>query len=803
MDAAHAPTLLMDARHARVDRPEGLVRQFTPPPGLIPIMPIGQAAAHMPQKAMLWPPAIMAPPAVMAPPPNIVKPLYEFAPDQTQNVMEQAWDIFNWRGLFGLAGATDPDTSESDEVSPAFAQASQPWAPPQDWKRQDKQDMDTVYHRATPQRLRPRQERDLDILAQAAHSQRDVSPAPGPVRHSARRASDTDAYIRRDVSTQRHSDRRETEPDAHHRRDVTPLPLQQSARREIVTDARSHRDLSPGPSRQAGYRGRSPAAAGDEQVAPDKLFAAVETFVDYELPVLLSSRKDGKTMPMKQDEPSKPPLEFAVKQEVPSVPLGMSIGLEHVKTLQIRPSSPEQTPEQMPEEFVQPTPVQTEEMEMDNVLAQRGFTICKHKVYHPGLPAGVLGKGSFGSVYKAIGNGSAWAVKKIDNAATYYNMIQKEVEVLRLLNGHPNIVSLADAVAHPPRDWLFIVMEFVEGGDLLGALTKSPQIFDESLVRAMMFHISCGLGFAHAVGVMHRDLKPENVLLGRDLVPKLADFGLSRSVGMMEFCQTVAGTPGYMAPEVMTGCVPYDFPADVYSMGLVFADMLSDKTCLEWFMGGRPECEQERFRKKWPVGFAPQKYKSVAIIGMQKRAICQAPGERITAYQLCVELLALEKSDPKPCKLWSVPTKMPQGPPVKRMVSPTDAAEIAGRLGYAKGASVHVQVGGQMREGKVEHISTTLCPGAAQVRYKAPEGEKTMLVCPWEFATTLRPCLQEAPGAERSEITCQGDDAGEATARTARTRGLRSSSSRRRSKSRQLTPSAKNIKCKVGACSIQ
>jgi serine/threonine protein kinase len=314
---------------------------------------------------------------------------------------------------------------------------------------------------------------------------------------------------------------------------------------------------------------------------------------------------------------------------------------------------------------------------------------------------------------------------------------------------------------------------------------------------------------------MHRDLKPENILVRRDMVPKIADFGLSRMVGMMEFCQTVAGTPGYMAPEVMSGAVPYDFPADTYSLGLILKDMLSDKTCLEWYIAGRPACDHERFLKRWPAGATPGK-KTTAIVELQNKAICQAPGERITAYQLCADLLELEDKDPMPCKLWQVRTKMPPAPPMKRMVSPVFAAEIAGRLGYAKGTSVFVQVDGQMREGKVEHISTTLCPGAAQVRYKSDQGEKTTLVCPWEFATTLRPSMREPLSCERSKITNPGEDVEPGKAKPkgkARrsSRGATTAAIRQKDRSLssvtealgQIAAKRNAIKCKTVNCSIQ
>jgi serine/threonine protein kinase len=377
-------------------------------------------------------------------------------------------------------------------------------------------------------------------------------------------------------------------------------------------------------------------------------------------------------------------------------------------------------------------------------------------VYNPGHPVGVLGKGNFGCVYKACGHGKAWAIKHITNVSTYAALTKNEIEVLGLLAGHPNIIGLADTIAHPSQNSLFLVMEFVEGGDLLGALTNYPYLFDEALVRGIMFYTSCALGYAHERNVMHRDVKPENILLTKDLVPKVADFGLARTLGSNETCRTLAGSPGYMAPEVLDTRVPYDFPADIFSLGLVFADMVNEKCCCQWWLAVKPEPVKERYLKKWPSDKVPAKMSAITL-ELQHKLISHVPGERLTAYQFCHELLKLAEADPMPCKLWSVSPKMPAGPPAQKMISPMEAADIAGRLGYAKGSPVLVRAEGQWREGVVDHISTMLCPGAAQVRFQGEQGATLILVPPAQFTELLRPALKVPNSLERSVITMAGD----------------------------------------------
>jgi len=197
--------------------------------------------------------------------------------------------------------------------------------------------------------------------------------------------------------------------------------------------------------------------------------------------------------------------------------------------------------------------------------------------------------------------------------------------------------------------------------------------------------------------------------------------------------------------------------------------------------------------KRWPEGNSPGK-KTDAIVALQRRLLCEAPGERITAYQLCMDLQELDKTQPMPCKLWSIPTKLPAGPPPRRMVLPAAAADIAGQNGYAKGAAVLVYVDEKWREGIVEHVSTTLCPGAVQVRYKAADGEKPILICPWKFAALLRPKLLMRVASKQSAVTNSGE--GQAA--------LRSSSKTASSKPSRKSPTSVTMKrCRPPGCSIQ
>jgi len=277
-------------------------------------------------------------------------------------------------------------------------------------------------------------------------------------------------------------------------------------------------------------------------------------------------------------------------------------------------------------------------------------------------------------------------------------------------------------------------MELVTGGNLMNHLLNQPQAFTESLVRPMMYHIACAMAHAHEAGVMHRDMKPENVLIASNWMPKICDFGFARTVGIQDMCMSLAGSPGYVAPEVSMQ-IPYNFPADVYSCGLIFHDFFSHQHVCEWWLSKFTQPVRDALRKKWPSGTSPSK-KSTRLNQLEKSMLCQVPGERITMFKVCQELATLAKEDPMPCKLWHERTKMPSGPSEQKWgVTPENAADVAGRFGIAVGCPVHVNCAGAWKNGVVEHISTTACPGAAQIRVDG----NVVLVCPWQFSQLLRP----------------------------------------------------------------
>ncbi|KAI1452835.1 cell division control protein [Annulohypoxylon moriforme] len=189
-----------------------------------------------------------------------------------------------------------------------------------------------------------------------------------------------------------------------------------------------------------------------------------------------------------------------------------------------------------------------------------------------------LGKGAFGSVYKAIhwGTGEAVAVKQIklvNLPKSELRMIEAEIDLLKNLN-HDNIVKYIGFVKS--ADCLNIILEYCENGSL-HSICKAYGKFPENLVGVYMTQVLQGLQYLHDQGVIHRDIKGANILTTKDGKVKLADFGVSTSTlaGPDKEAQVV-GTPYWMAPEIieLSGATP---ASDIWSLGCTVIELLSGK----------------------------------------------------------------------------------------------------------------------------------------------------------------------------------------------------------------------------------
>jgi serine/threonine-protein kinase len=198
---------------------------------------------------------------------------------------------------------------------------------------------------------------------------------------------------------------------------------------------------------------------------------------------------------------------------------------------------------------------------------------------------GFVGQGGMGVVLKGLHTETDLpAAIKIPTVASdtddeWLRRFESEARTLRELR-HPNIVRLQETGRDQHLAWL--ATDWVEGHSLTPLVKRIKEAgMGPSLerIRDVLSQVLGGLAYLHKQGIVHRDLKPGNILIGRDGLVKLADFGLARdgagaaATGVTR-TGTVAGTQGYIAPEQMAGG-PVSIAADIYAFGVVWYEMLT------------------------------------------------------------------------------------------------------------------------------------------------------------------------------------------------------------------------------------
>ena len=198
----------------------------------------------------------------------------------------------------------------------------------------------------------------------------------------------------------------------------------------------------------------------------------------------------------------------------------------------------------------------------------------------------ILGQGAYGIVYKAFSpteqgdvaikvlNRSVLGRKKVGKG-TALDSVFKEIGVMKQLR-HPNCVQLYEVIDDIDHHCMYLVMEFVAGGDLNYPITQKQTVTEDKMRRWMRDSV-VGLEHLHSYNILHRDIKPENILWDeKNQMAKLADFGVSSiSEGGQhkDYVKATAGTPAFFAPEMCgddkTGAKVYSGrAADVWALGV-------------------------------------------------------------------------------------------------------------------------------------------------------------------------------------------------------------------------------------------
>ncbi|MCL2305106.1 MAG: serine/threonine protein kinase [Planctomycetaceae bacterium] len=214
-----------------------------------------------------------------------------------------------------------------------------------------------------------------------------------------------------------------------------------------------------------------------------------------------------------------------------------------------------------------------------------------------------IGRGGMGTVFKArqpkLDRFVALKILAADfeSKPSFAERFAQEGKLLARLN-HPNIVAVYDF--GESGGFYYLLMEYVDGVNLRQAMQEER--FTPEQAIAIVPKICDALQYAHDEGVLHRDIKPENILLDAKGRVKIADFGIAKIVtaerqeAEVFHTQTgqILGTPSYMAPEQLHDPNRVDHRADIYSLGVVFYELLTGELPQGYF-SPRPS-------EKTPVG---------------------------------------------------------------------------------------------------------------------------------------------------------------------------------------------------------
>jgi serine/threonine protein kinase len=221
------------------------------------------------------------------------------------------------------------------------------------------------------------------------------------------------------------------------------------------------------------------------------------------------------------------------------------------------------------------------------------FTNCKY--YHPindYLIGQNLGSGSFSVVKKCFDRqtNELFAMKIIKKKSfKKLEILENEVTIIQQTS-HPNIIKLIDL--YETEEELFLVMEFIQGGELYESLINNGP-FTEEEAYLIFRKIIEAVQYLHSNGITHRDIKLENILWTESKNElKLTDFSLSKNLQLsdIEFMRTPCGTPSYVAPEIIKG-EPYTRSVDLWALGVVLYLLLF---CKYPFSG---DCDAEIYQQ--------------------------------------------------------------------------------------------------------------------------------------------------------------------------------------------------------------
>ncbi|CAD8139336.1 unnamed protein product [Paramecium octaurelia] len=257
-----------------------------------------------------------------------------------------------------------------------------------------------------------------------------------------------------------------------------------------------------------------------------------------------------------------------------------------------------------------------------------------------------LDSGTFGqiSLQQNYITGKLLAIKTLINTnKSMLYLIENEINILRTLN-HPNILSIQEVFL--TNLTYSIVTEFVEGKNLKTQITEISE-FSESTILKLLKQLFEGLTYIHHMGIIHRDIKPANLMITKNGMLKIIDFGLSCFISNQFQEHPKCGTSGFCAPEILQNFdhkITYDYKVDVFSAGCVLYKMLTSKGLFD------ADTSAEVLRKNRNCLYFIKE--QGRLFDLARTFLQQNPLERLSSYQALQLITSMIEDDTLDVNLW-------------------------------------------------------------------------------------------------------------------------------------------------------
>lgn len=254
-----------------------------------------------------------------------------------------------------------------------------------------------------------------------------------------------------------------------------------------------------------------------------------------------------------------------------------------------------------------------------------------------------IGAGGMGTVVKALDTSlnRIVAIKTLHQQAlkdkSLVNRFIKEGQVLATVR-HKNVMGIYASAKDRDTGNPFLVMEYIEGRPLteLKATIKK----DCSRAVPIMLQLAEGIEAFHAQGIIHRDLKPSNIIITSDGIVKIIDFGIAKTQSNLTKTGMTMGTPEYMSPEQCTGSKNINEKSDIYSLGIIFWELIFGTVPFTPDSNENPELNValKHIEATLPAQALIPDMTLIPVIGLTKRMLDKDPSARPEINQVIIAL---------------------------------------------------------------------------------------------------------------------------------------------------------------------